>query len=638
MASASSLALGSLAIFGLAMALGTLSSQAEGRAFFVFGDSLVDNGNNNYLATTARADSPPYGIDYPTRRPTGRFSNGFNIPDFISQQLGAESTLPYLSPELTGQKLLVGANFASAGIGILNDTGIQFVRNIIIINLLLDWEFDLQLNWITKGYKLQLLQSRGEERFLLFALQHHIHLVLVYKGKAPAAVLHDQTDSQMQPRKQSKTRYDIITYLVLICYINFKISLYSLIALPVFSIKHCCCLESIQIREAANLVSFIYHGGSVRLLLSDVPLLTEVSIEEVDWGVDSKRVVLPQLSCCLSQLEILMLNITPMTLDDDDFGPLQNHAFPILANLKHLELIVAAYYCWSLHHLSSFMKVSPYLQRLVLKGSRKIVGYRGRACAAKHVMYLMKNAVSLEKIVIDPVLNHSTDKRVEEVKEELFKHVDVVLCFGISSIQIRDANLVSFVYNGGFVNLDISNVPLLIEVSIFETDDDFELDTDIIKIVLGQLSRVVSQVEILRLDIDQPCYHMFKSQIYDKKYEFPVFVNLKHLELIVEADYRWLLHQLNSFIKASPYLQRLALKLQFQTWRCNAKLKKAAICPHHYLKVVEIVGYRGRRLAVTQVMHLIKSALHWRKLLLILFSVGCILREWKGYLQKSRRK
>lgn len=54
------------------------------RAFFVFGDSLVDNGNNNFLATTARADAPPYGIDFPTGRPTGRFSNGYNIPDFIS--------------------------------------------------------------------------------------------------------------------------------------------------------------------------------------------------------------------------------------------------------------------------------------------------------------------------------------------------------------------------------------------------------------------------------------------------------------------------------------------------------------------------------------------------------------------------
>ncbi|KAJ1413824.1 SGNH hydrolase superfamily [Sesbania bispinosa] len=98
------------------------------RAFFVFGDSLVDSGNNNYLATTARADSPPYGIDFPTRRPTGRFSNGLNIPDLISQRLGAESALPYLSPQLRGNKLLVGANFASAGIGILNDTGSQFLN------------------------------------------------------------------------------------------------------------------------------------------------------------------------------------------------------------------------------------------------------------------------------------------------------------------------------------------------------------------------------------------------------------------------------------------------------------------------------------------------------------------------------
>ncbi|PWA57224.1 SGNH hydrolase-type esterase domain-containing protein [Artemisia annua] len=153
---------------------------AEARAFFVFGDSLVDNGNNDFLVTSARADSPPYGIDYPTHRPTGRFSNGLNIPDLLScvflinnlysiivyltffqvkiamrrcnqydhiilhisnvinlfelfnfssckgEHMGMESPLPYLSPLLRGNKLLAGANFASAGIGILNDTGVQF--------------------------------------------------------------------------------------------------------------------------------------------------------------------------------------------------------------------------------------------------------------------------------------------------------------------------------------------------------------------------------------------------------------------------------------------------------------------------------------------------------------------------------
>ncbi|XVF42383.1 hypothetical protein PTKIN_Ptkin01aG0357700 [Pterospermum kingtungense] len=123
----SSVVVASWMVLGLVMATSTLRVEAA-RAFFVFGDSLVDNGNNNYLATTARADSPPYGIDTPSRRPTGRFSNGKNIPDFISDALDSEPTLPYLSPQLTGNKLLVGANFASAGIGILNDTGIQFVN------------------------------------------------------------------------------------------------------------------------------------------------------------------------------------------------------------------------------------------------------------------------------------------------------------------------------------------------------------------------------------------------------------------------------------------------------------------------------------------------------------------------------
>lgn len=52
---------------------------------------------------------------------------------YAGEHLGAMSTLPYLSPQLNGEQLLVGANFASAGIGILNDTGIQFVRNPMLV-------------------------------------------------------------------------------------------------------------------------------------------------------------------------------------------------------------------------------------------------------------------------------------------------------------------------------------------------------------------------------------------------------------------------------------------------------------------------------------------------------------------------
>ena len=50
--------------------------------YFVFGDSLVDNGNNNDIASLARASHPPYGIDFPAGA-TGRFSNGLTTVDAI---------------------------------------------------------------------------------------------------------------------------------------------------------------------------------------------------------------------------------------------------------------------------------------------------------------------------------------------------------------------------------------------------------------------------------------------------------------------------------------------------------------------------------------------------------------------------
>lgn len=58
-------------------------------ASFVFGDSLVDAGNNNYLQTLSRANSPPNGIDFKPSRgnPTGRFTNGRTIADIVGNLL-----------------------------------------------------------------------------------------------------------------------------------------------------------------------------------------------------------------------------------------------------------------------------------------------------------------------------------------------------------------------------------------------------------------------------------------------------------------------------------------------------------------------------------------------------------------------
>ncbi|KAF8768665.1 hypothetical protein HU200_007218 [Digitaria exilis] len=103
-------------------------------ALYVFGDSTADVGNNNYLPGSAvpRANFPHNGVDFPTSRPTGRFSNGYNGVDFLALNMGFKrSPPPFLAvANKTNKQVfrgLLGANFASAGSGILDTTGSSII-------------------------------------------------------------------------------------------------------------------------------------------------------------------------------------------------------------------------------------------------------------------------------------------------------------------------------------------------------------------------------------------------------------------------------------------------------------------------------------------------------------------------------
>ncbi|CAA6665801.1 unnamed protein product [Spirodela intermedia] len=87
-------------------------------ALFVFGDSTVDAGNNNYLATALKSNFPPYGRDFLGHLPTGRFTNGRLATDFVASYLGIKDMVPpYLDWTLPAEELKTGVSFASAGSG-----------------------------------------------------------------------------------------------------------------------------------------------------------------------------------------------------------------------------------------------------------------------------------------------------------------------------------------------------------------------------------------------------------------------------------------------------------------------------------------------------------------------------------------
>ncbi|TKY55936.1 GDSL esterase/lipase EXL3 [Spatholobus suberectus] len=88
-------------------------------AVIVFGDSIVDPGNNNYIITLVKCNFAPYGRDFAGgNHPTGRFSNGLVPSDIIAAKFGVKKFLPaYLDPNLQLQDLLTGVSFASGGAG-----------------------------------------------------------------------------------------------------------------------------------------------------------------------------------------------------------------------------------------------------------------------------------------------------------------------------------------------------------------------------------------------------------------------------------------------------------------------------------------------------------------------------------------
>ncbi|KAF3681519.1 GDSL esterase/lipase [Capsicum annuum] len=99
----------------------TLASKVP--AIIVFGDSSVDSGNNNQIATVLKSNFEPYGRDFYNRKPTGRFCNGRIPPDFISEGFGLRPFVPaYLDGEYSIADFAQGVCFASAGTGYDNAT------------------------------------------------------------------------------------------------------------------------------------------------------------------------------------------------------------------------------------------------------------------------------------------------------------------------------------------------------------------------------------------------------------------------------------------------------------------------------------------------------------------------------------
>ncbi|OAE22491.1 hypothetical protein AXG93_4697s1280 [Marchantia polymorpha subsp. ruderalis] len=163
---------------------------------FIFGDSLVDNGNNNFLATLARADFPPNGIDFGPGWPTGRFCNGRTIADYIGLMVGIDPVPAYLVLLQTEEGLegfTNGVNFASGAAGILDDSGYNYLGRI---------PMSQQLGYFA-NLKEDLIARRGEEATTKF-LARALYFVVLGSN--------DYLNNYLQPNSAARKVYSPKAY------------------------------------------------------------------------------------------------------------------------------------------------------------------------------------------------------------------------------------------------------------------------------------------------------------------------------------------------------------------------------------------------------------------------------------------
>ncbi|XP_004292956.1 PREDICTED: F-box/LRR-repeat protein At3g58900-like [Fragaria vesca subsp. vesca] len=224
--------------------------------------------------------------------------------------------------------------------------------------------------------------------------------------------------------------------------------------------------------------------------------------------------------------------------------------------------------------------------------------------------FLLSHCPVLERLtVVGHVRLHSFKVTGPSI---VLKYLNIHEHSGLASIEICDVNLVSFSYGGEEIKLLLRNVPQLVEVSISSR-----------RLSVGQCDSQLSQLEVFRLS---------KFVLNNDEHVFPTYVNLKHLELgLKERDHSCLL-QLASFMRASPYLHKLVLKLSATISSCyfgDLEIKQAPKHSRQYLRVVEVAGYHGRISDFELVRYLIENAVELEKLVIH------PVRGWYSYNSRS---
>ncbi|KAF3443013.1 hypothetical protein FNV43_RR16933 [Rhamnella rubrinervis] len=239
------------------------------------------------------------------------------------------------------------------------------------------------------------------------------------------------------------------------------------LALKYLEIRRCPKLSSVEICDL-NIVSLSFDGlgndiKASNFILKNVPLLVELFVDFPCCSSDFEIL----FSCCLSQIQVLRMN---------DFYRIEKHyyrRYPVLPNVKqlHLRLYGNEYKVdGGLGNLHFMIDAFPNLEKLALHTpfhlppafedlklrykkapncphyrlkEVEVLEYSSKYGDIDRVLYLIKNTVGLQRIVINCKYDHTL--RIMKTKQQLLEDEEVSRRQALTQLQPQVPSNIQFV-------------------------------------------------------------------------------------------------------------------------------------------------------------------------------------------------
>ncbi|XP_077244582.1 putative F-box/LRR-repeat protein At5g54820 isoform X2 [Tasmannia lanceolata] len=244
------------------------------------------------------------------------------------------------------------------------------------------------------------------------------------------------------------------------------------------------------------------------------------------------------------------------------------------SSLKHLKLVFCILRC---HDFEGFSSLTTLNLKCVKIGDVDIVN-------------LLSKCPHLEWLSVESCKHLVNLKIVGPSLQLKYLKVDSSCRCKLMKIEIHAEHLRTFEYWGREITFSLRRIPRLVNVlisfkGIAMTDG-----------MISPFSRLPSclspQIESLALTTYMEA---FNPEIVPQT--LSRLTNLKHLLLEVDTENEDLL-QLTSILKGCPHLQKFQVHmiyLGFEEYKAPAKIRRRPICPHNYLKEVELSNFYGKK-------------------------------------------